>query len=144
MYIFHNEFEAFLASCSYFSWRCFLYAVWFAQRFAAWVFSGLSLFGSPTKRKKNINFQQIAKFCQNHNWGFDFFTVLKNEKFSLTEEIFRQINSLVTYLEKQLLSRIFAKNAWERIPVIFTLWTKSMNIFKYVFFTENSRFSTVL
>ena len=34
-------------------------------------------------------------------------TVWKNEKLSLTQKIFRQINSLVTYLVKSLLSRNF-------------------------------------
>ena len=34
-------------------------------------------------------------------------TVWKNENFSLTKKIFRQINSLVTYLVKPLLSRNF-------------------------------------
>ena len=39
-----------------------------------------------------------------------FHTVWKNAKFTLTEKIFRQINSLVTYLVKQLLSRNFCQN----------------------------------
>ena len=34
----------------------------------------------------------------------------KNEKFSLTEKIFRQINSLVTYLVKPL----FSRNFWQK------------------------------
>ena len=34
-------------------------------------------------------------------------TVWKNEKFTLTKQIFRQINSFVTYLVKPLLSRNF-------------------------------------
>ena len=41
-------------------------------------------------------------------------TVWKNVKFPLTKKLFRQINSLVTYLVKPLLSRSFAKNARER------------------------------
>ena len=36
-------------------------------------------------------------------------TVWKNEKFSLIKEIFRQINSIVTYLVKPLLSRNFSQ-----------------------------------
>ena len=44
----------------------------------------------------------------------------KNEKFSLTKQIFRQINSLVTYLVLVKLL-LFAKDARERIPVISTL-----------------------
>ena len=36
-------------------------------------------------------------------------TVWKNEKFSLTKKIFRQINSLVIYLVKLLLSRNFCQ-----------------------------------
>ena len=41
-------------------------------------------------------------------------TVWKNKKLSLTLKIFRQINSLVTYLVKPLLSRNFAKKVCER------------------------------
>ena len=36
-------------------------------------------------------------------------TAWKNEKFSLTEKIFREINSLVTFLVKMLLSRNFCQ-----------------------------------
>ena len=48
--------------------------------------------------------------------------VWKNEKFSLTQKIFRQISSLVTYLVKQLLSRNFYQKCYERISVISTMW----------------------
>ena len=40
-------------------------------------------------------------------------TVWKNKKFSRTKKIFRQINSLVTYLVNQLLSRNFCQK-WAR------------------------------
>ena len=45
-------------------------------------------------------------FCKNE--GYDR-TLWKNEKFSLTKNFFRQINSLVTYLVKPLLSRNFCQ-----------------------------------
>ena len=38
-------------------------------------------------------------------------TVWKFQKFSLTEKIFREINSLVTYLVKPLLSRNFCQKS---------------------------------
>ena len=44
-----------------------------------------------------------------HNFHTVHNTVWKNKKFSLTKKIFRQINSLVTYLVKLLLSRIFCQ-----------------------------------
>ena len=43
-------------------------------------------------------------------------TVWKNEKFSLTKKIFRQINSLVTYLVKPLLSRNFCSKSVRGFP----------------------------
>ena len=49
-------------------------------------------------------------------------TVWKNEKFSLTEKKFRQINYLVISLVKPLLSRNFFEKVWERISAISTLW----------------------
>ena len=52
----------------------------------------------------------------------------KNEKFSLTKKIFRQINSLVTYFVKSLLSRKFCQNCVrERIPIISTMWAVTFN-----------------
>ena len=46
----------------------------------------------------------------------------KNEKFALTEKLFRQINSLVISLVKMLLSRNFCqRSVRERISVISTL-----------------------
>ena len=49
--------------------------------------------------KKFRNF--TASQCENH------IMKVKNEKFILTEKIFRQINSLVIYLVKPLFSRKF-------------------------------------
>ena len=44
------------------------------------------------------------------------------KKFSLTKEIFREINSLVTYLVNLLLSRNFCQKCVKEISVISTLW----------------------
>ena len=61
----------------------------------------------------------------------ELFVMWKNEKFSLTKKFFRQINSLVTYLVKPLLSRNFCqKNAWERLPVISTMCCDSVTVWK--------------
>ena len=51
----------------------------------------------------SLNFSKLIS--QVSNW----YTVWKNEKFSLTKEKFRQINSLVIYLVKPLLSRNFCQ-----------------------------------
>ena len=75
-------------------------------------------------------------FC---NWD----TVWKNDKFSLTKKIFRQINSLVLYLVKPLISRNVCQ---KRIPVISTLCESDFSIFytvmiswKSIFFRQRSR-----
>ena len=58
---------------------------------------------------------ELPHCAQRTEWKNDIFspthTVWKNDKFSLTKKTFRQINSLVTYLVKPLLSRNFGKNA---------------------------------
>ena len=69
------------------------------------------LFFSTRIHWKNISSKQLfskyvtltnflPKKCERHS-----FTVWKNEKFSLTKKIFRQINSLVISIVKTLLSR---------------------------------------
>ena len=51
-------------------------------------------------------------------------TVSKNEKFTLTEKIFRHINSLVTSLAKLFLSRNFCqKSVRVDFCIFFTLWS---------------------
>ena len=46
----------------------------------------------------------------------------KRKILSHHQKIFRQNNSLVTCLVNRYFHEIFAKNPWERIPVISTLW----------------------
>jgi len=48
-------------------------------------------------------------------------TMSKNEKFSLSKKIFREINYLMIPLVKTLLSRDFCQTSRERISVLSTL-----------------------
>ena len=52
----------------------------------------------------------------------------KNEKFSPTGKIFREINSLATSLVKRYFHEIFSKKVWEKIIAISTLWDVSCNL----------------
>jgi len=60
-----------------------------------------------TTYKKLISPKFCQKICESKQFVSS--TVWKNEKFSLAKKIFRQINSLVTYLVKALLSRNFCQ-----------------------------------
>ena len=67
------------------------------------------------------------------------YTVWKNEKFSLTEKIFRQINSLVTSLVKSLLSRNFCqKSVRENFRNFHTVPSRLVWIFRECEFTDLS------
>ena len=57
------------------------------------------------KLYKKVDFTIFS--CETSKLFFHHHTVWKSENFSLTEKIFRQINSLVIYLLKPLLSRNF-------------------------------------
>ena len=80
--------------------------------------------------EKNFQFTQ-------KNRGSEFLVFLhcavwKNEKFSLTIEIFRQINSLVIHLVKTLLSRNFCQNC-------VTVWkNEKVSLTKQIFRQINS------
>ena len=82
--------------------------------------------------------------------NFSFFhtacsTLWKNEKFSLIEKIFRQINSLVFYLVKTLLSRNFCQKSVKLFRLNFynfhtvprTLWNAKVEFCNHIFFREN-------
>ena len=56
-----------------------------------------------------MHFFLTKDLVRDQNFLKDGSTVWKNEKFFLTEKIFRKINSLVTYLVKSLLSRNFCQ-----------------------------------
>ena len=62
----------------------------------------------------NSSAKKLIPFCDD---GLS--TVWKNEKFSLTEKMFRQINSLVVYLcSKTFTFTEFLLKTHQRIPVI--------------------------
>ena len=71
-------------------------------------------------------------------------TVWKNGKFSLTQNIFRQINSLVTYLfSKTVTFTKFLPKLRERIPVIST-HTVLCHLFPSNQFRKNVNFTEIL
>ena len=57
--------------------------------------------------RKRVDFTKFSTISEINECYFYRTTVWKNDKFSLTKEKFRQINSLVIYLVKPLLSRDF-------------------------------------
>ena len=74
-------------------------------------------------------------------------TVWKNEKFSLTKKILRQINSLVTYLVKPILSRNFCQKCVREnsrnFHTVLTVWQlqnfSTTQILREANFGEESR-----
>ena len=80
-------------------------------------FRGIKLFNNVCMYIKGRWFHEIfARISGISEWPDSHCTIWKNEKFSLAKKIFRQINYLLTYFVKPLLSRNFCQKCVRKFP----------------------------
>ena len=96
---------------------------------------------SQTFREINVLLKNFAvNWFDERNFAWHGSTVWKFRKFSRTKKIFREINSLVTYLVKPLLSRNFCqKSVRENFHKFHTALCTSEKFFQNILFKNSER-----